>query len=113
MPGRVTFLGEFEQIVLLAVIHLGDDAYGATIRCEIETRARRPVSIGAAYATLDRLVEKGYLRAREEAGGPDRGGRVRRFFTVTTSGIGALEEARDLQTRMWAGIQLRRVARKP
>jgi PadR family transcriptional regulator, regulatory protein PadR len=113
MSGRVTFLGEFEQIVLLAVIHLGDDAYGTTIRREIETRARRPVSIGAAYATLDRLVEKGYLRARDEAGGAERGGRVRRCFTVTASGIGALEDARDLQTRMWAGIHLRRAARKP
>lgn len=113
MPGRVTFLGEFEQIVLLAVLHLGDGAYGTTIRREIETRAARAVSIGAAYATLDRLVEKGYLRAREETGGPERGGRVRRFFTVTQSGTGALQDARDLQTRMWAGIQLRRAARKP
>jgi DNA-binding PadR family transcriptional regulator len=112
MPGRVTFLGEFEQIVLLAALHLEDDAYGTTIRREIETRAGRPVSIGAAYATLDRLVEKGYLRTREE-GGTERGGRVRRYFTVTPSGIAALQAARDLQTRMWAGIQLRRAARKP
>jgi DNA-binding PadR family transcriptional regulator len=112
MPGRVTFLGEFEQIVLLAVLHLADAAYGTTIRREIETRAGRPVSIGAAYATLDRLVEKSYLRAREESG-PERGGRVRRFFTVTPSGIAALQDARDLQSRMWAGIQLRRAARKP
>jgi DNA-binding PadR family transcriptional regulator len=72
-------------------VRLGDDAYGATIRREIEARAGRHVSIGAAYATLDRLVETGYLRAREEAGGADRGGRVRRFFTVTPSGIAALE----------------------
>jgi DNA-binding PadR family transcriptional regulator len=112
MPGRVTFLGEFEQIVLLAVLHLGEGAYGTTVRREIETRTARPVSIGAAYATLDRLVEKGYLRAREE-GDTERGGRVRRFFTVTPSGIGALQDARDLQTRMWAGIRLRRATRKP
>jgi PadR family transcriptional regulator PadR len=113
VPGRVTFLGEFEQVVLLAVLHLGEGAYGTTIRREIDTRAGRPVSIGAAYATLDRLVEKGYLRAREETGGTERGGRLRRFFTVTPSGIGALEDARDLQTRMWAGIHLPRAARKP
>jgi DNA-binding PadR family transcriptional regulator len=112
MSGRVTFLGEFEQIVLLAVLHLGDTAYGTTIRREIETRAGRPVSIGAAYATLDRLVEKGYLRSREEDGA-ERGGRVRRFFTVTPSGMAALQNARDLQTRMWAGIRLRRAARRP
>src|ERR671911_179294 len=108
MPGRVTFLGEFEQVVLLAIVRLADEAYGATIRREIESRAGRHVSIGAAYATLDRLVEKGYLRAREEAGGSERGGQLRRFFTITPSGITALENARDLQARMWAGIQLRR-----
>jgi DNA-binding PadR family transcriptional regulator len=113
MPGRVTFLGEFEQIVLLAVLHLGDGAYGMTIRREIETRAGRPVSIGAAYATLERLVEKGYLRAREEAGGAERGGRARRFFALTPSGVAALEDARELQTRMWAGVHLRRAPRKP
>ncbi len=113
MSGRVTFLGEFEQIVLLAVLHLGDGAYGVAIRREIESRAGRPVSIGAAYATLDRLVTKGYLRAREETGGSERGGRARRFFTITAAGMTALEEARELQTRMWAGIHLRRAARKP
>jgi PadR family transcriptional regulator PadR len=113
MSGRVTFLGEFEQIVLLAIVRLGADAYGATIRREIESRAGRQVSIGAAYATLDRLVEKGYLRAREEAGGAERGGRVRRFFTITPSGVTALEDARELQARMWAGIQLGRATRKP
>lgn len=113
MPGRVTFLGEFEQIVLLAIVRLGDDAYGATIRREIESRSGRRVSIGAAYATLDRLVEKGYLRAREEAGGAERSGRVRRFFTITPQGVTALEEARELQARMWAGVQLRRAPRKP
>jgi DNA-binding PadR family transcriptional regulator len=112
MSGRVTFLGEFEQVVLLAVVRLGDEAYGATIRREIESRAGRHVSIGAAYATLDRLTEKGYLRAREEIGDAERGGRARRFFTVTQSGIVALEEARELQMRMWAGIHLRRPERK-
>jgi DNA-binding PadR family transcriptional regulator len=111
MSGRITFLGEFEQIVLLAILHLGDDAYGATVRQEIEARAGRRVSIGAAYATLDRLAEKGYLRAREESGAER--GRVRRYFAVTSAGLGALEEARDLQRRMWAGIELRRAARKP
>lgn len=110
MSGKISFLGEFEQIVLLAVVHLGHAAYGATIRREIEQRAGRTVSIGAAYATLDRLVEKGYLRAREESGGDQ--GRVRRYFTVTPGGVSALEEARDLQRRMWAGIELRRAARK-
>jgi PadR family transcriptional regulator PadR len=109
MGGRMTYLGEFEQVVLLAVVRLAGEAYGTNIRREIERRGGRTVSIGAAYATLDRLVDKGYLKARETAGGPDRGGSARRYFTITKAGISALEEARSLQTRMWDGIELRRV----
>jgi len=105
MGGRVTYPGEFEQVVLLAVVHLGDEAYGASIRREIEDRGGRAVTIGAAYATLDRLVDKGYLKSRE-AGAADRGGQPRRFFTITPAGVAALEGARALQARMWSGIQL-------
>ena len=112
MGGRVTYLGEFEQVVLLAIVRLGDDAYGATIRREIETRTGRWVSIGAAYATLDRLVTKGYLRARDADGAPERGGRARRCFSVTAAGVAALENARELQRRMWAGVDLRGAARR-
>ena len=105
MAGRVTYPGEFEQVVLLAVVHLGDDAYGASIRREIEARGGRAVSIGATYATLDRLVDKGYLKARE-ADSTDRGGQPRRFFAITPNGVTALEEARALQARMWRGVDL-------
>ena len=107
MGGRVTYLGEFEQVVLLAVIRLGDDAYGTTIRREIEARGARHVSIGAAYATLDRLIDKGYLKARDAAGDADRGGSAKRYFAITPRGIAALETARTLQARMWDGIELR------
>ena len=92
-------------MVLLAVVHLGDDAYGASIRREIEARGGRVVTIGAAYATLDRLVDKGYLTTRE-AQATDRGGQPRRFFRITPSGIAALEDARALQARMWRGVDL-------
>lgn len=105
MGGRVTFAGEFEQVVLLAVLHLGDEAYGASIRREIEERGGRTVTIGAAYATLDRLVDKGYLKSREAPAG-DRGGHPRRFFSVTAAGVAALEDVRALQARMWHGIHL-------
>jgi PadR family transcriptional regulator PadR len=105
MSGKVTYPGEFEQVVLLAIVHLGDDAYGASIRREIEARGGRAVTIGAAYATLDRLVDKGYLRTRE-ADASDRGGQPRRFFSITPGGVTALEEARALQARMWRGIAL-------
>ncbi len=112
MGGRVTYLGEFEQIVLLAVVRLGDDAYGATIRREIEMRSGRWVSIGAAYATIDRLVSKGYLRGRDATGAPERGGRARRLFALTPAGVAALEDVRDMQRRMWAGVELRRAVKK-
>jgi DNA-binding PadR family transcriptional regulator len=113
MGGRVTYLGEFEQVVLLAIVRIGEDAYGTAIRREIEARSGRWVSIGAAYATLDRLVAKGYLRPRDSGGAAERGGRPRRCFTITPTGVAALEATRDLQRRMWAGIQLRRADPKP
>jgi DNA-binding PadR family transcriptional regulator len=106
MSGRQNYLGEFEQIVLLAIVHLKDDAYGASIRRQIEERGGRPVTIGAAYATLERLVEKGYLHARDAAGGPERAGQPKRYFSITRAGISALEHARALQLRMWSGIHL-------
>jgi PadR family transcriptional regulator, regulatory protein PadR len=109
MGGRMTYLGEFEQVVLLAVVRLAAEAYGTNIRREIHARAGRAVSIGAAYATLDRLVDKGYLKAHEIADGPDRGGSARRYFTITKAGIAALENTRTLQARMWDGIELNTV----
>ena len=102
MSGRRSYLGEFEQVVLLAVARLGDDAYGMKLRTEIVDRTGRAVSIGAIYATLDRLVAKDYLRARDE----EANGRARRFFTLTRDGVEALHAANELHARMWAGIQL-------
>lgn len=102
MGGRQSYLGEFEQVVLLAVARLKGDAYGMSLRAEIVERTGREVAIGAMYATLDRLVAKGYLRSRDDA--PD--GRPRRFVALTTSGVEALESARDLQQKMWAGVRL-------
>jgi PadR family transcriptional regulator len=107
--GRGDYLGEFEQIVLLAVARLHDEAYGMAIRREIEARTGRSVSIGAVYATLDRLESKQLV-------GPGKDGtegRARRFFAITRSGETALETARAIQTRMWAGLNLRRAGRRP
>ena len=102
MGGRQSYLGEFEQGALLAVARLKTDAYGMAVRAEIADRTGREVTIGAMYATLDRLVAKGYLRSRDEA----QDGRPKRFFAITAAGVGALESARELQTRMWAGLRL-------
>ena len=73
MAGR-EFLGEFEHIVLLAVLRLGDDAYGASVRREIETRTGRALTVGALYRTLDRLELKGYVASRVGDPTPERGG---------------------------------------
>jgi DNA-binding PadR family transcriptional regulator len=110
--GRSGYLGEFEQIVLLAVARLGDEANGMRIRAEIETRTGRKATIGAVYATLERLVAKGHVRQADEAGGEERSGLARRFFTVTRAGERSLEDARDLQARMWAGLTLRDARRR-
>jgi DNA-binding PadR family transcriptional regulator len=108
MAGRQSYLGEFEQIVLLAVARLKADAYGMGVRAEIVERTGRSVTIGAMYATLDRLVTKGYLRSRDDA--PE--GRPRRFFALTALGVAALEAAKTLQARMWAGVRLPKPGRR-
>jgi PadR family transcriptional regulator len=111
--GRGGYLGEFEQVVLLAVARLADDAYGMRIREEIERRARRRSSIGAVYATLERLVAKGYARETDMPGGAERSGLARRFYAVTPAGRSALEDARELQSRMWAGLKFGRERGEP
>jgi DNA-binding PadR family transcriptional regulator len=100
-------LGELEQVVLLAVIRLGKDAYGVPIRREIAERAGRQVSIGALYATLDRLESKGYLRSWFADPTAVRGGRSRRYFRVLPEGIDALERARKMFENMWCGLRLK------
>ena len=103
----MSYLGEFEQVVLLAVARLKGDAHGMGLRAEIAERLGRASSIGAIYATLDRLVAKGYLRQRDDSSS----GRARRFFTLTSDGVEALEAARALQQKMWSGIRLRKGGR--
>jgi PadR family transcriptional regulator PadR len=86
-------LGEFEHLVLLAVLRLGDDAYGATIRREIENRAGRELSISATYVTLERLETKGYVKSWVGEPTTQRGGRRRKHFTLRPSGREALARA--------------------
>src|SRR5262245_11950006 len=96
--------GSFEQLVLLAVLRLGDGAYGMTVRRELETQTAQPVSLGAVYTTLERLEAKGYLVSRAAAGGPEREGRARRLFTVQGAGVEALRRALEVLDRMRAGL---------
>lgn len=101
------FLGEFEQLVLLALLRLGEGAYGMTVRREIEERTGRDVSIGAVYATLDRMDEKGLVRARFGDPTESRGGRPKKCFTITGAGARALEQSQQAVRHMLEGLPKR------
>src|ERR1039457_6418526 len=105
MPGR-DYLGEFEHIVVLALLRLGDRAYGVTVRQEIEARIRREVSIGAIYATLDRLEAKGYVKSQLGDPTPERGGRSKRFFRVSAKGVAAVNRTHRAIQSMTAGLNI-------
>jgi DNA-binding PadR family transcriptional regulator len=103
MAGR-DYLGEFEHIVVLALLRLGDRAYGVTVRQEIAARINREVSIGAIYATLDRLEAKGYVKSQLGDPTPERGGRSKRFFRVTARGVSAINRTRRALLSMSEGL---------
>ena len=98
-------LGEFEVIVLLAVLHLGEIAYPPAIRTEIERRARRAVARGAVYVTLDRLEAKGLLASRDADDGGEGGGRPRRYFRVSPKGLRAVRQSLAVVERMRSGLE--------
>jgi DNA-binding PadR family transcriptional regulator len=103
-------MGEFEQIVLLAILRVGEDAYGVTIRAEIELCTGRDPAPGALYTTLDRLEDKGFVTSRLGDPTPQRGGRAKRFFTVTPAGIEAVARAQQSYRRLLRGLRLPGVA---
>jgi PadR family transcriptional regulator PadR len=105
MFGR-DYLGEFEHIIILALLRLEDRAYGVTVRQEIQLRTQREVSIGAVYATLGRLESKGYVRSHRGDPTPERGGRSKRFFRVTAKGVGAVNRTHRALLRMTEGLEL-------
>ena len=100
------YLGEFEHIVILALLRLADRAYGVTLRQEIDLRIGRDVSIGAIYATLDRLEAKGYVKSHLGDPTPERGGRSKRFFHVTAKGITAVNRTHRALHSMSEGLNL-------
>jgi DNA-binding PadR family transcriptional regulator len=99
------YLGEFEQVVLLAVMRLGPEAYGVTIRQEIEERTGRSVSVGAIYPTLDRLEKKGFVSSHIGEPTPERGGRSKRHFKLEAEGLVALERSRNMLDALWEGYE--------
>lgn len=100
------FIGEFEHFVMLAILRLGDDAYGVTIRREIESRTGRLVTSGSIYATLERLEGKGYVSSWDGDPLPERGGRTRTFYKVAVKGRKALENTERALHQMRQGLTL-------
>jgi DNA-binding PadR family transcriptional regulator len=99
-------LGEFEQIVLLAVLRLGDEAYGVTILGEIAARTGRNPAPGALYTTLHRMESKGLVTSRDGSPTPERGGRAKRFVSVTREGRDALANAQSAYRSLMEGLDL-------
>lgn len=96
-------LGEFEHLLLLATMRLADDAYGVTLRQEIEERTGRPVSLGSIYPTMHRLEVGGFVTSLMSDPVPTRGGRSRRFYRLTPEGLAIVVRAREMISAMWDG----------
>ncbi|MBK7649834.1 MAG: PadR family transcriptional regulator [Flammeovirgaceae bacterium] len=96
------YLGEFEELALLTIATLGDDAYGVSIQQDIETRCNRSISIGALHSTITRLEEKGFLKSWLGGATKERGGRSKRFYEITQAGKKAVAESKSLRDDLWS-----------
>ena len=99
--------GEFEQLVLLSILQLKDNAYGMSIRRDIEDRTERRTALGAVYTTLERLEAKGYVSSRTGEPTPERGGRAKRFFRLESGGEEALRVSHEAIRKMTQGLKWR------
>ena len=98
------YLGEFELMVLLTIIHLGDDAYGVPLARELAVRRGRDVSAGSVYAALDRLETKGLVVSQLGESTPERGGRAKRYFRVTEQGLRSAHGTRKVLSELWKSL---------
>lgn len=96
------YLGEFEELVLLTVASLGEDAYGVSIQQEIEARCNRSISIGALHSTITRLEEKGFLKSWLGGATQERGGRSKRYYEITQAGKKAVAESKSMRDELWS-----------
>lgn len=99
-----SYLGEFELMVLLAVIHLGQEAYGVPISRELESYRGRGVSVGSVYAALERLEVKGLVSSSLGDPTPERGGKAKRYFRVTSTGLRQVHETRRVLSKLWQAL---------
>jgi PadR family transcriptional regulator len=98
------YLGNFDLMLLLALMRLGDDAYGVTIAEELEVQTGREVVVASVYATLDRLKERGLVASRLGDSTPERGGRAKRYFRITGAGLREVRDARRSLVNLWNGL---------
>ena len=98
------YLGEFELMLLLTVIHLGDEAYGVPISSELELHRGKNVSLGSVYAALERLEGKGLVASSLGDPTPERGGKAKRYFRITKEGLRQVQDTRRVLTRLWQTI---------
>src|SRR5215216_1517606 len=106
MSPERNFLGRFEEYILFAVLQLGNEAYGAKIRQAVEEALEKSVSIGAVYATLDRLERKGFVASWQGESTPERGGRAKRYFKIEGAGLSALYEAEAVRRKLDEGVSV-------
>ncbi|OUL56383.1 PadR family transcriptional regulator [Pseudoalteromonas ulvae] len=106
MTEKEKYLGEFEQMILLAVLRLDHQAYGTTIRQLLAQEINRDVTIGALYTTLDRLEKKGLVTSTLGEATNERGGRAKKYFQVSAEGQRALKRSKDALNNLWQGIAL-------
>ena len=104
-----TYLGEFEELILLLVGIMGEEAYGLAIVGELKQQVNRTATIGAVHSALSRLEEKGLLISKLSGASKERGGRRKRIFEITASGKNALEISRDARTNLWAQYELKTI----
>lgn len=104
------YLGEFEEIVLTMVAALQEEAYGAAITSEIETRLKRDVNLGAVHVTLYRLEDKGYIRSKVGGATNERGGRRKRIYTITSAGLALLRVMKEARIDLWKMIPQLKIA---
>jgi len=102
-------LGKFEEIVLLAILRLHQNAYGVSIRREIETETGRTTSVGAVYTTLERLEKKGYISSRQGEATAERGGRAKRYFEIEGAGAEALNQTMIARKRLLTRVKTKRL----
>ena len=98
------YLGELDLMLLLTILHLGEEAYGVLLSRELALRRGREVSIGGVYAALDRLEIKGLVRSSLGESTPERGGRAKRYFHVTEQGLRSVYETRSVLSQLWKSL---------